>query len=198
MDPSFVALRILRNTKFVPDRANLKMITLKVVDKLLLSNVPYFYTIILSHRNYVLLIRSDAYTADWVSICIRQLIDHILGLCIPYLHSAVIMSRHNVGLRSTYVHVQAFRLRVNGSWNLTFGQIPKLNEEIMWCCDCLFLMKTEFGRSNQIFMGNKWLLSFNLSLIPANSVSLISSAWHQVIIVNWKAIAQIDTRTVKI
>ena len=61
------------------------MITLKVVKKLLHSNVPYLDTVILSHRDNVLLIRGDAHTADWVAMGIRQLIDHVLGFCIPNL-----------------------------------------------------------------------------------------------------------------
>ena len=86
------------------------MVTLKIVEKLLHSNVPDLDTIVLCHRDDVLLIRSDADAAHWVCMGIRQLVDHVLGLCIPDLDTAVIVSRHNIGFRPTDVHVKTFRL----------------------------------------------------------------------------------------
>jgi hypothetical protein len=57
-------------------------------------------------------------------------------------------------------------------------QIPELDEEIVRSSDSLLLGKAEFGRSNQVLMCDKRLLSFDLALKTINSGSMISGARH--------------------
>lgn len=94
---------------------------------LLFAEVPDFDGVVFRGRHDVFFIGSNSYTADGISVGVRNFEDGVLCFGVPYLYAAVVVTGSDVCFRARDVHVQALREGIDGSVDVSAAEVPSFN-----------------------------------------------------------------------